>query len=378
VRIFVSAPDPSGERHAAALVREFRRRAIDATWVGLGTEMLEQEGVRILVDARRFAVMGLTRIPPLIPEAFRALARISAWIRRERPDLVVLVDAPGLHGFLGELAARHDVPVVSYVCPQLWAWGPWRAPYLRRRLRLLLGFFAFERPWFARHDIPVEVVGHPLFDHLAASKLDETAVARWRGEEDAPLVALLPGSRRQEIETNLPVLVNAARRLRERHPEIRFAASARVEAFREPVARVLDRIGVTADIVVGGFHELLAAARLGLITSGSATLEGAWFELPMVVTYRTSPFALRLVDRLTTMPYIASVNLLGREEVVPEFLVSEEDRPDVAEAAERLLVDGKERALCLERLRRLRAQAARPGATARAVDRLLALAREHR
>ena len=226
VRLLISAGEASGDMHGAALVGALRQLAMPAPveCFGLGGERLRAAGCETVVDAKDVAVLGLAEVAAHLPRIYQRFRRLLAEADRRRPDAAVLIDFPEFNFRLARQLHRRGIPVIYYISPQLWAWRKGRVKLVRRDVRKMLVIFPFEREFYRRQGVEVEFVGHPLADRAAA-----VASAP---ERDSRQIALLPGSRRKEIELNLPAMLEAAARLHERHPELRFTM---------PLASTIDR-----------------------------------------------------------------------------------------------------------------------------------------
>lgn len=367
--VFVSAGEASGEMHAARLVTEVRGRAGSVRVSAFGGERLARAGATLLWPLAEHAVMGLRAVLASLPFFVRAVARFERLLREDRPDLVVLVDYPGLHLVLAEACRRHGVPVVHYVAPQYWAWGPWRMRRYARAFAGTLTILPFEPAWFAEFAIPSRYIGHPLLDQIAANPADPATVQELGRH---PLLVLLPGSRTKEIRSHLPGLAHTARRLRERHPELRVVV-VQQDPRKAALARTLlaGHAGITVHEGDPATH--LAAARVVIAKSGTGSLEAVLRGAVTIVVYRVaSAFAKALYGRLVVMPWFASANLIAGRKVVPEFgFAGDAGFAAVEAAADELLRDGPARAEVLAGIAAIRTRLGSGGATARAATCIL-------
>jgi lipid-A-disaccharide synthase len=343
-RIFVSCAEASGELHARNLVRSIqveleRRGAPQPEFSGLGSSALADQGVRTLADPVSRAVMGLHGIRSALPFYLELLERCAACFQRERPDVVALVDSPALHVPLGHIARRYGRPVLHFVTPQHWGWAPWRTAGYARAVDRALTILPFEPAWFARRGVPVAHVGHPLLDQLLG-------VPRTQARE-AALVAVLPGSRARVIDLNLPWMLAALGRLRERAPELRAVVLQSQREHRERVARHIDAAGATtwARHDEGQLHAVLARSSAALAVSGTVLLDLLHHRLPCVCIYRVrSRRELLMYRHALCTPYFASINLLAGHAVVPEHCFRGAGPiAEVARELERLVFDPQTR-----------------------------------
>jgi lipid-A-disaccharide synthase len=367
--VLISAGDASGELHAAALVEELRRRHPGVRMLGLGGPAMEKAGVEVVVPQRELAVgLGV--------EVLRDLHRIvSAWRRMTRalaeakPDLVILVDSPDFNLPFAKRAKRAGVPVLYYVSPQVWAWRRGRVRKIAERVDRLAVIFPFEPAVYEGTGLAVEFVGHPLVDRLAPLA-DRAAARRALGlDPERPLALLLPGSRRNEVRTTLPLQLAAAAALHARDPRVGFlvavAPSIARSAIDEGIAR--SRLPALLDLTVieGRTHEAIRAADVALAKPGTVTLEVALLGTPLVVTTRVNRFTAFLMRRLVRVPSYTMPNLIAGRAVVPELLQEDADPARIAEALLALLA-GPAREGQLAALAEVRAALGGGGAAARA------------
>jgi lipid-A-disaccharide synthase len=307
-RAFISAAEPSGDRHAARVALALRAAFPSIELDGVGGEHMALAGVRLLERAERLSAVGAVEALATLPTHVRLLKRLEARFAAIAYDVVILVDYPGFHVRLAGAAGRR--PVLYYIAPQLWAWGAWRMGALRARVRHLAVILPFEEPFFSRHGVPCTFVGHPLLDGQRAPSRD--AARRLLGlSHDAPVLGVFPGSRRAEVSRLWPAFRDAAADLRSVAPDLRVVVAAR-PGLEYP--RAADCVVWTGDSSV-----VMAAADAGLCKSGTTTLEAALHDLPMVVAYRLHPLTAAIARRLARVRHIGLVNLVAGREVTPEL-----------------------------------------------------------
>jgi lipid-A-disaccharide synthase len=382
MRIFISAGEPSGDLHAANLIRSLRRRLPDAEFVGYGGAKMEGAGAHLLYPLVDLAVMWFLNVLLNLVTFIRLIFKADRYFRDERPDAVVLIDYPGLHWWIAGRAKARGIPVFYFVPPQLWAWAGWRVRKVQRYVDQVLCSLPFEPAWYHARGVPDAVyVGHPYFDELADRSLDDGFLAEHRGRP-GPLVAILPGSRTQELVRNLPDMIKAARELARRRPDVRFAVAClhdRHKALAERMiaessAREKGSTGPDPSITVFAARtpELIRLARLAWAVSGSVGLELMADGLPSVVLYKVKRFDLWVARHFIKSKYISLVNLLADEEVFPEYLTWQDATGDLVRWAMAWLDDTEERARTTTAIEALRRRVARPGATDRAAERIVA------
>lgn len=358
-RILISAGDASGDRHAANLVCALRQQVAHLEVASFGGRALRDAGAEELFPLADNPVMGFRRVAGRIGEFVTLLSRAERFLDVARPDLVVLVDYPGFNVNLAQLARRHGVKTCYYICPQYWAWAPWRARRFARCVDRALVIFPFEVEYWARLGVSACPVGHPAAD-LGAGQ-------QYRPREHPDWVAVLPGSRRQEVEQNLPWLLDVATRLQQGSSRAVTLVTCLARAdLRNPVETLAARAGARLEILPDPLEDLLPRCRLALACSGTVTVQCAFAGVPTLVLYRVTGPSLWLSRYLLTSPFIAQPNLLAGRTVVPEFLAARHPGEAMAAAAAALLAEGPARARCLRDLEELRTRHGSPGASRRA------------
>ncbi len=322
--IFVSAPDPSGEMHAARMLERLQGLAPGLTVRGIGGPAMQERGVELLCTQDRLAVMGLVEVIAHLPFFLRLMADIRAAWRRRRPDLLVLVDFPDFNLGLAAEARKLGIPVLYYISPQVWAWRQGRKRRIAALADRLAVVFPFEVDFYRDTGARVEYVGHPLMETLAPRPDTAAFFARWGLDPSRPIVGLLPGSRAQELERHLSVFLEAAARLHQARPEVQFALGLLPHIAARLSAQQRDSIGrleireVTSDSAA-----LICASRLLLSKSGTVTLEAALHGTPLVIGYRTSSLSYALARRLVKVSHIGMPNLLDPDPQIPELVQNE-------------------------------------------------------
>ena len=374
--LWLVAGETSGDRYAGGLARALRSAEPKVALAGAGGHQMALEGVELLAPLAERAVVGASEAIRSIPFFWRALRRLSDELRLRRPHAIILVDFPEFNLVLARKAHRCGVPVIYYIPPQLWAWRPGRIRTMARVVSHVFTIFPFERPLYERAGISVEFVGHPLRDFLPDLSRDE-ARRRLGVSPQALLLGLLPGSRRGELERHLPVLLSAARRIH--HEEAaQFMLPLAPTLSPDEVASALSPTSLPIRIVEEGTYEVMAAADLLLVASGTATLEAAWFGTPMVIFYRLSRLSTLLARKLLTVRHVGLPNLLAGQEIVPELLDKAATGERLAQAALRLLHDPDALQTQRGQLVKLRPLIGEPGVADRAARKILELVEDHR
>lgn len=319
--IFIIAGEPSGDALGAKLMHALKEETGGGVrFAGVGGDRMAAEGLHSLFPLHDIAVMGITEILPQVPTIFRRLNETVAAIRAQRPAVLVTIDAPAFVLRVIRKTRSPDLPVVHYVAPQLWAWRPWRVKKLVGRIDRLMLLLPFEKDFFDRAGVPSVYVGHPVLEEADAPRQQAFRARRGIAPE-APLLVVLPGSRRGLVRRMLPVYGEAIRALHARHPGLRLVIPVVSGTAALVEAALRDWPG--APVVVTDPAEkraALAEADAALTTSGTATLELAVAGLPMVVTYKVSALSAWFARRLIQVPNVAMPNLIADRTIVPELL----------------------------------------------------------
>jgi lipid-A-disaccharide synthase len=378
-RILLSCGEPSGDLYAGALTRELRSLAPGIEVAGLGGPELAAAGAVLIADYRGLAVTGLTEAIAKVPRSFRLLQTLVNWARDERPHALVAIDFPDFNFPLARRVRKLGIRVVYYVGPQIWAWRPGRLKTIRNVADRVLVIFPFEEAIYQRGGVSAEFVGHPLID-LAKPSAPRDSFLRGLGlEPQAPTVAILPGSRPNEVSRILPDLVAAAQRIRSAVAGAQFVI-ARAPFLDDDLFDVVKTRNLSPAVVVAGDTDaVLASADVALTASGTATVQTAIHDTPMVIVYRLSPLTYRLLSRelmgrrLVKLDTFGMVNLIAGERIVPELIQDRFTPEAVADEAISMLTDPARAARIREGLARVRARLGGPGASRRAAQAILEL-----
>ncbi|MEM7167955.1 MAG: lipid-A-disaccharide synthase [Planctomycetota bacterium] len=355
--VYLVAGETSGDQHAAALVEALRGQHPDWSFRGLGGERMERAGVDLRENLVDRSVMGVRRVLLEMGFLVDVAARYLQELEADPPDVVILVDYPGLNLNLARMAKRLGVPVIYYICPQVWAWAPWRVRRVAARADQLLVILPFEEPLYRAVHPKVTYVPNPVFEHLTAVEENDPIL-----EAGEHTLAIFPGSRRQEVEESLPLMLAVEERLRAQFPELQVVVSCARDRLADKISSC---VGDRGAVHHGDPHALQRAARLSLVVSGTATLEHAFFGTPQVVVYPVKRWERACFGWLSVTPHISLANLYAGKRLVPEFLATSCDVPEVATAAAELWA-GPAREQLLVDLAALRRDRFLPGGTAAA------------
>jgi lipid-A-disaccharide synthase len=379
IPLLLSAGEASGDMYAARLATALQQR-LDVKIFGMGGPLMRAAGVEIITDYSEVSVVGITEVMKRLPSLIRAMRRLVDAAESRRPPLAILTDFPGFHLRLARKLRPKGIRNVYYICPQFWAWRPWRVNLVRRRFAKALCIFHFEEKFYAGAGVPVKFIGHPLVGNVQAALSGEFFCQKYGLADRSTILTVLPGSRRGEIAHHLPILIEAL-------AEIRRASSNPVEIVI-PVAHGLNTQTLRSmfpedwhvKFVEADTYSAIAAADLAIVSSGTATVETALLGKPMIVIYRLSPLTATLAKPLVRTKFFSMVNLIAGRAVVPELIQQDFTPQRLAEEASKLLsptADGQARREEITRgLAEVRTLLGPPGAIDRAADEIVGLLRD--
>lgn len=393
MKVMMVAGDPSGDINGAALAKVLRERHPGIRMWGMGGSRMREAGVRLLFNLSALSSVGVVEALRNYPVLKRLLVRLGEILDSHRPDVLVLIDFPGFNLKLAELAKAKGVPVVFYFSPSAWAWGKGRAQQVAKLAARVCTVLPQEDEVYREAGAQVTYVGHPLLDLVKVTESPEAFRQRWNLQDAHPLVALLPGSREQEIRYLLPLMLRAARSLKRELPKARFAvavahsfstdhlqrlAAAAGEGPREEGAAEGQRAAGSTPggedpreeawplWIEGETYNLLAAADLGWVASGTATLEAALLGTPIITVYKVAPPTYALGKMLVKIPHISMPNIIAGREVVPELLQTEASPSRLVEETLSLWRDPTRREAMRQAYGEIRQRLGGPGAIERA------------
>ncbi|NUQ61466.1 MAG: lipid-A-disaccharide synthase [Pirellulales bacterium] len=392
LRIFFSAGEPSGDLHGANLIRRLRERHEGFEAVGYGGPQMAAAGCRLHQDLTSLAVMWFLRVLLNLHRFLELVSRADRYFRHQRPDAVVLIDYPGFNWWIARRAKAHGIPVFYYAPPQVWAWARWRVKKMRRLVDHVLCGLPFEAEWFRQRGCNAVLVGHPFFDEVRRQQPDREFLDGYR-RQSGPLVAILPGSRTQEVAGNLATLLKAARRIQAAVPGVCFAIAAFKPRHAEMAQCEVSTSGLPVQIHVGKTPELMQLADCCMAVSGSVSLELLYHTKPTVILYQIGVVAYWIQGVFRKVKYITLVNLLAarnpffdggvdndpqpEQALFPEYLTCEDKSDSIAAQMIQWLTDPQSHSKRIEELTQLKAKVVHGGASGRAAGYILgALAKQ--
>jgi lipid-A-disaccharide synthase len=359
MKLAIVAGEASGDLHASEVVRELKKLDPDLEMFGIGGDLLARENMTLLHHASEMGIVGLFNVLRHLPMFRRVFNELIERIERERPDAVFLVDYPEFNLRVAKHCKEMGLRVVYYISPQLWAWRRGRVRHIAKYVDRMIVIFPFEEEFYKEHNVPVTYVGHPLIEQLEH-------VRRPAREPETLRIALLPGSRRMEVRSLLPAMLDAVRILRaERNVEASIIQAPTIA--RALLEEIVAQSGVDVPVLPHDQGEGVAAADVSLSSSGTATLESAILGTPVVVMYRLSRATYMLGKRLVNLPHFSLVNIIAGHEVVPE-LIQEDVNGERIAAEVRKLVEPSRHAWVRRELEIIRGKLGTPGASRRAAE----------
>jgi lipid-A-disaccharide synthase len=348
-KIFIIAGEASGDLHGSSLISEIKRLSPDTGFVGMGGPLMVRAGVRSFQDISELSVIGLGEVLSSL-EKFKAVFRMLVKkLEDEKPDCVVLIDYPEFNLRFAREAKKRGIPVVYYISPQIWAWRKGRVKTVKRFVDKMLVILGFEKDFYAKYGVAAEFVGHPLLDSVKTLRPRDEFLKEHGLDTLKKTVAILPGSRRGEVERNLPVMAEAAEIIKEK--------------LGSGVQFVVAKFGGEYNI-----YDCMNAADLVLVASGTATLETTILEKPMIIVYRVSFLTWLFGKLLVRIPHIGLVNIVAGEKIVPEFVGFRIDPQKIADEAISILLSPARSEGMKTHLAAIKGKLGEPGASKRAAE----------
>ena len=372
----MSCGEPSGDLYAGALAVEIRRRDPAAAIFGLGGQRLMAGGGELLADYRGISVTGLVEALRVVPRSLGVMNRLIDAARSEKPHALVVIDFPDFNFRLAAAVKKLGIPVIYYISPQLWAWRRNRMRTMKHIADRVLVIFPFEEALYRDAGVPVEFVGHPLVDLARAQDPKESFLSEIGLDSSRPIVALLPGSRPNEVHRLLPVMRDAAARISKQLPATQFVV-ARAPSLDDRLFSSVRWKGTKPIEVLARTDDVLAVSDVAVTASGTATVQAALHGRPMVVVYRLSPLTYRLGRRFVHVDTFAMVNLIAGRRIVPELIQDDCTPENVSREVLSLLTDAARFEETRAALRDVRQKLGAPGASGRAAEAVLAVASRH-
>jgi len=373
-KLFLIAGEASGDLQGASLIRALKQLNPNITFRGLGGSLMAQEGMELLYDLTKEAVLGLGDVLRKYFFFKSIFAKALQDVQSFKPDAIILIDYPGFNlRFAKKINKR--IPIIYYISPQIWAWGGRRIHTIKRIVNHMIVFFKFEAELYQKAGVPVTWVGHPLIDLLKPKKSRVELRAEWlpKASEEIKVIALLPGSRETEVKRMLPEMLHAAKIIHARTPNAQFLLAESNTLPQNLYEKILSKTRLTYPIqsIRNRGFDILYASDFAMVSSGTATLEAALASTPFVILYKTAWSTFFLGRRLIRIPYIGLVNVVAERKIVPEFIQNEIRTETIAQEAAYLLEHQDLREKMILDLKMVQTKLGEPGASLRAAEAVL-------
>ncbi len=367
-RVMMIAGEASGDLHGAGVVRELKRRRKDIEVFGIGGENMRRAGMELVYHVNELSFMGFLEVLKHLPLIRSVHRTLSMLLKFKRPDVVVLIDYPGFNLRFARTAKRQNIRVVYYISPQVWAWHRSRIKKMKGTVDIMLVIFPFEEELYAKEGVDAEFVGHPLLEVMETHFDRKNFFRRYGLDPNKPLLALLPGSRTQEVVHIFPEMLNAARRIAAEQG-INIVVGVAPTLTPKYFSDMYDLDGV--QLIAGATYDVMKHADVAVVTSGTATLETACFATPMIVVYRTSWLTYLLGRLLVRVNKIGLVNIVAGKQIVPELIQHRATAQRIAAEVRRLLGDDGDREAMRNELSQVKHRLGSSGASKRVAEHIL-------
>jgi lipid-A-disaccharide synthase len=366
--VMIVAGEASGDLHGAGLVHEMKALDPSLTFCGVGGKRLETEGVRLVARSSDMAVVGLTEVVSKLRHILGVFFRLRRMLREERPRLLILIDYPDFNLPLASAAKRAGVKVFYYISPQVWAWRKSRIHRIRRVVDRMAVILPFEKAVYAEMGYDVDFVGHPLLDSVKRTRTREEAIAAFGLRDTWPTVALLPGSREKEVTSLLPEMLGAAAILARDFEGAQFILPLADTVNPGLVEAIIGKHPIPVTVLPGQMYDAVGISDAAMVASGTATLETALLETPMVIAYRASPLTAAIGKRVVRIDHFGLANIIAGKAVVPELFQDDATAEKLAEAVKAILCDRARYDAIRRDLAGVREKLGEPGASRRAAQ----------
>lgn len=365
MKYYIIAGEASGDLHASNLILALKKKDKHVQIRAWGGDLMEEQGAELVKHYRDLAFMGFVEVLFNLRVILKNIRFCKNDIKSWQPDVIILVDYPGFNLRIAEFAHQEGFKVVYYISPQVWAWKKSRVHAIKKHVDKMLVILPFEKGFYAKYDYPVEFVGHPLLDALPTELSNEELFRKENGLSDKPIIALLPGSRKQEISKMLKEMLMVVNRF----PDYQFVIAGAPSIEDIFYTDIIQATGVA--FVKNKTQKLLLASKAALVTSGTATLETALLKIPEVVCYKGSNISYQIARRIIDIPFISLVNLIMDKEVVKELIQGEMTPKNIEEELKAILYDEAKRNKMLENYQDLRTILGEGGASNKAAEEIL-------
>lgn len=365
-RIMIIAGEASGDLHAARLVDALKSINPHIEIFGIGGKKMKEAGVELIYDIVDLAVVGFIEVLKHLGTFKKIFKRLLLVLETKRPDVVILVDYPGFNLRLAKYIKEKNIPVVYYISPQVWAWGKDRIREIKKCVDKMIVIFGFEEDIYKEAGVKVSFVGHPFLDIVRSEWKKEETIKHLHLKHHSMRIALFPGSREKEVERHLPVMLKACKLIRGKIPESEFILSRRKELDKSVYNKIIDRSNIKPHSLEDRPYEIMHISDLVIVSSGSATLETAIMERPMVIIYKTSLVTWLLARNMVKIPYIGLVNVIAGKRIAPELIQFEATGENISRESLEILNNKRLHEDMRRGLKKVKEKLGENGATGRA------------
>lgn len=373
-KIMISVGEASGDLHGASVAHALKAIQPDIKLFGMGGQGMRAAGVDIVYDIADLGVIGFVEIIKNLPKLFRLRDSLAELMDTERPDALVIIDYHGFNIRLAKIAKSKGIPVISYICPKVWAWGRGRAKEVAETVEKVAAIFPFEVDVYSEAGANVTFVGHPLLDIVKTTMAKAEAYEYFGANPEQPLVLLLPGSRQQEIVNLLPVMLEAAVKIGEKVPNCQFFLPVASTISREMLQNIISQYNITVILTENYTYDLMNISDIAVAASGTVTLEAAILNLPTVIIYKVAALTYLIGKMIIKIPYISLPNIIADRKIVPELLQYAVTGENIANEAVEILTEPNVRSKMLSDLAEMRGKLGPTGAVERVAHEILAVA----
>ena len=338
--IMISAGEASGDLHAANLVKALHNIDDSVEFRGMGGEKLLEAGVDILVDCSDIAVVGIVEVLFNYRKILRVLNQLRDELRKNPPDLLILVDYQEFNFKLAQTAKECGVKVLFYISPQVWAWRPHRVHKMGERIDMMAVLFPFEEKFYKKANVPVQFVGNPLVDEAKATKNKIDAINAYQLDSSKKILGLFPGSRRGEVKRVLPIQLEAAVLLKKKHPDLQFILPVASTLKKQEFEACMQKYSsLDIKLVKDNAYDVMQVCDAIITASGTATLEIALMGIPNAITYKISPISYFILKRMVTIDNIGLVNIVAEKNIIKEFIQGDAQADKICHEIDKILTD---------------------------------------
>lgn len=377
MKIMFSAGEASGDTHGASVAKALREIYPSVEMFGMGGNLMDEAGVRIVYDIKNLGVIGLVEIVKSLPKFFKLRTYLKRIMMKERPDVLVCIDYPGFNMKLAEVAHQLGIPVLYYIAPTIWAWHSSRGKTIKKYVTKVASIFPFEAEAYGKYNCDVEFVGHPLLDIVHPTMSVDESMTYFNARAEAKRVLLMPGSRKQEVLSLLDVMLESGEKLLQSHEDVQFFLPRAHTIDRSELETFIKERRVPVTITEDHTYDLMQICDVCLAASGTATLETAMMELPTILLYKVSPITYGIGKMVVNLSHVGLPNIIAGKEVIPELLQSDVSADNIVEHMLPLLDDLKENEHMRQELRTVRDKLGEPGAVKRVAELIYSLGKEN-